>query len=199
MKKMRFEKWQLIVLSVFYIVFGIISATVPREQFLTFFNILGLIIMVIGAFSIFIYFLRKDYLEEHNFQVAFGVLYIMAGMIVWLKPELIVSNYPLVFAGCVVIDSAIRLQYSMNLFRMKDQGWLWVFVSALAAIALAAVILLADLGHDLQRILLTVLLCFDGISNLATLFYERIALKNYYRGAKVEVEVVDGERIEHRK
>lgn len=199
MKKMRFEKWQLIVLSVFYIVFGIISAAVPREQFLTFFNILGLIIMVIGAFSIFIYFLRKDYLEEHNFQVAFGVLYIMAGMIVWLKPELIVSNYPLVFAGCVVIDSAIRLQYSMNLFRMKDQGWLWVFVSALAAIALAAVILLADLGHDLQRILLTVLLCFDGISNLATLFYERIALKNYYRDAKVEVEVVDGERIEHRK
>lgn len=199
MKKRRFEKWQLIVLSVFYIVFGIISAAVPREQFLTFFNILGLIIMVIGAFSIFIYFLRKDYLEEHNFQVAFGALYIMAGMIVWLKPELIVSNYPLVFAGCVVIDSAIRLQYSMNLFRMKDQGWLWVFVSALAAIALAAVILLADLGHDLQRILLTVLLCFDGISNLATLFYERIALKNYYRGAKVEVEVVDGERIEHRK
>ena len=199
MKKMRFEKWQLIVLSVFYIVFGIISAAVPREQFLTFFNILGLIIMVIGAFSIFIYFLRKDYLEEHNFQVAFGALYIMAGMIVWLKPELIVSNYPLVFAGCVVIDSAIRLQYSMNLFRMKDQGWLWVFVSALAAIALAAVILLADLGHDLQRILLTVLLCFDGISNLATLFYERIALKNYYRSAKVEVEVVDGERIEHRK
>ena len=54
MKKMRFEKWQLIVLSVFYIVFGIISAAVPREQFLTFFNILGLIIMVIGAFSIFI-------------------------------------------------------------------------------------------------------------------------------------------------
>ena len=38
----------------------------------------------------------------------------------------------------------------------------------------------------------------DG-KKLATLFYERIALKNYYRGAKVEVEVVDGERIEHRK
>ena len=52
MKKVRFEKWQLIVLSVFYIVFGIISAAVPREQFLTFFHILGLIIMLIGAFSI---------------------------------------------------------------------------------------------------------------------------------------------------
>ena len=114
MKKVRFEKWQLIVLSVFYIVFGIISAAVPREQFLTFFHILGLIIMLIGAFSIFIYFLRRDYLQEHNFQVTFGVLYIMAGMIGWMKPELIVSNYPFVFAGCVVIDSAIRMQYAMN-------------------------------------------------------------------------------------
>ncbi len=199
MKKMRFEKWQLIVLSVFYIVFGIISGMVAREQFLTFFNILGLIIMVVGAFSIFIYFLRKNYLEEHNFQVAFGALYIMAGMIVWLKPELIVSNYPLVFAGCVVVDSAVRLQYSMNLFRMKDGGWLWVFGSALAAIALAAVILLVELDHTWQRILLSVLLCFDGISNLATLFYERTALKRYYQDEKVEVEVVEGERIEHRR
>ena len=98
MKKVRFEKWQLIVLSVFYIVFGIISAAVPREQFLTFFHILGLIIMLIGAFSIFIYFLRRDYLQEHNFQVTFGVLYIMAGMIVWMKPG--TDRFQLSFCLC---------------------------------------------------------------------------------------------------
>ncbi|MFR9256305.1 MAG: DUF308 domain-containing protein [Merdibacter sp.] len=138
MKKMRFEKWQLIVLSVFYIVFGIISAAVPREQFLTFFNILGLIIMVIGAFSIFIYFLRKDYSRNIIFRLP------SVRCTSWPDDRLAEAGadrfqYPLVFAGCVVIDSAIRLQYSMNLFRMKDQGWLWVFVSAMAAIALAAV------------------------------------------------------------
>ena len=191
MKKVRFEKWQLIVLSVFYIVFGIISAAVPREQFLTFFHILGLIIMLIGAFSIFIYFLRRDYLQEHNFQVTFGVLYIMAGMIVWMKPELIVSNYPFVFDGCVVIDSAIRMQYAMNLFRMKDQGWLWVLISALLAVLLSGVILVGSLALDWQKILLTILLCLDGASNLLTLIYGKIALKRYYRKGDAQVAVQD--------
>ena len=191
MKKVRFEKWQLIVLSVFYIVFGIISAAVPREQFLTFFHILGLIIMLIGAFSIFIYFLRRDYPQEHNFQVTFGVLYIMAGMIVWMKPELIVSNYPFVFAGCVVIDSAIRMQYAMNLFRMKDQGWLWVLISALLAVLLSGVILVGSLALDWQKILLTILLCLDGASNLLTLIYGKIALKRYYRKGDAQVAVQD--------
>lgn len=194
MKKMRIEKWQLIVLSVFYIVFGIISGLVAREEFLTFFNILGMIIVLIGAFSIFIYFLRKDYLEKHNLQVAFGSLYIMAGLIVWLKPELIVSNYPMVFAGCVAIDSSIRLQYSMNLFRIKDTGWIWIFASALFAILISAILLLATLDYGMQRILLSLLLCFDGISNLVTLCYERIALKKYYK--RMKMEMVKNERTE---
>ncbi len=197
MKKIRFEKWQLIVLSVFYIVFGIISGVVDRSEFLTFFNILGLIIVLLGAFSIFIYFLRKDYLEKHNLQVAFGSLYIMAGLIVWLKPELIVSNYPLVFAGCVAVDSSIRLQYSMNLFRMKEQGWIWVFVSALVAIFLAAIILLVDLRYEVQRVLLMILLCFDGISNLATLFYERFAFKRYLKREAIERE--ENKQIEQKE
>ena len=193
MKKIHFEKWQLIVLSVFYIVFGIISGVVDRKEFLTFFNILGLIIVLIGAFSIFIYFLRKDYLEKYNLQVAFGSLYIMAGLIVWLKPELIVSNYPLVFAGCVAIDSSIRLQYSMNLFRMKEQGWIWVLGSALIAIVLSAVILFVELDYGLQRAALMLLLCFDGASNLITLCYERVAKKRYYKKAKVATN--DAKRI----
>ena len=72
MKKIKFEKWQLIVLSVFYIVFGIISAAVPRENFLTFFNVLGLVIIVAGAFSILIWFLRQGTHTAHSNQGRLG-------------------------------------------------------------------------------------------------------------------------------
>ena len=85
MKKIKFEKWQLIVLSVFYIVFGIISAAVPRENFLTFFNVLGLVIIVAGAFSILIWFLRQGTHTAHSNQVAWGTLYIVAGTLVWMR------------------------------------------------------------------------------------------------------------------
>ena len=121
MKKIKFEKWQLILLSVFYIVFGIISAAVPRENFLTFFNVLGLLIMVVGAFSILVWFLRRGAHAAHSNQVAWGTLYIIAGILVWMRPQIIVSNYPMVFAGCVCIDSALRLQYGMDLQGMRDR------------------------------------------------------------------------------
>lgn len=199
MKKIKFEKWQLILLSVFYIVFGIISILVPQEEFLSFFNVLGMIIVLVGVFSILIYFLRKNYLEEHNFQVSWGALYIMAGLIVWMKPQIIVSNYPMVFAGCVAVDSAIRLQYSMNLLRMQDDGWIWVFAGALAAILGAALVLLADMPDQVLRIVFTILMCADGILNLATLAYQRIALKRYYQGPSVHVEARETEWIEEQR
>ena len=145
MKKIKFEKWQLILLSVFYIVFGIISAAVPRENFLTFFNVLGLLIMVVGAFSILVWFLRRGAHAAHSNQVAWGTLYIIAGILVWMRPQIIVSNYPMVFAGCVCIDSALRLQYGMDLQGMRVRGWQLIAASALLTIILALVILLADL------------------------------------------------------
>lgn len=153
MKKIKFEKWQLILLSVFYIVFGIISAAVPRENFLTFFNVLGLLIMVVGAFSILVWFLRRGAHAAHSNQVAWGTLYIIAGILVWMRPQIIVSNYPMVFAGCVCIDSA------------------------LLTIILALVILLADLQGSALVVLFTILLCLDGASNLAVLVYGRMLRK----------------------
>lgn len=177
MKKIKFEKWQLILLSVFYIVFGIISAAVPRENFLTFFNVLGLLIMVFGAFSILVWFLRREAHAAHSNQVAWGTLYIIAGILVWMRPQIIVSNYPMVFAGCVCIDSALRLQYGMDLQGMRVRGWQLIAASALLTIILALVILLADLQGSALVVLFTILLCLDGASNLAVLVYGRMLRK----------------------
>lgn len=79
----------------------------------------------------------------------------------------------------------------MNLFRMKDQGWLWVLISALLAVLLSGVILVGSLALDWQKILLTILLCLDGASNLLTLIYGKIALKRYYRKGDAQVAVQD--------
>ena len=188
MKKIKFEKWQLIVLSVFYIVFGIISAAVPRENFLTFFNVLGLVIIVAGAFSILIWFLRQGTHTAHSNQVAWGTLYIVAGTLVWMRPQIIVSNYPMVFAGCVCVDSALRLQYGLDLREMRANGWQLASGSALLAILLALIILLTDFSADLQRVVFTLLLCLDGLSNLIMLVYGRLLRKAQVRAVVIRDE-----------
>ena len=113
----------------------------------------------------------------HSNQVAWGTLYIIAGILVWMRPQIIVSNYPMVFAGCVCIDSALRLQYGMDLQGMRVRGWQLIAASALLTIILALVILLADLQGSALVVLFTILLCLDGASNLAVLVYGRMLRK----------------------
>ena len=52
-------------------------------------------------------------------------------------------------------------------------------------------ILVGSLALDWQKILLTILLCLDGASNLLTLIYGKIALKRYYRKGDAQVAVQD--------
>src|SRR5699024_12064526 len=70
---------------------------------------------------------------------------------------------------CVCIDSALRLQYGMDLQGMRVRGWRLIAASALLTIILALVILLADLQGSALVVLFTILLCLDGASNLAVL------------------------------
>ena len=47
---MRFkvENWKLLVLSIFYFIFAILSYTIEKEKFLNFFQIAGILIVLIG-------------------------------------------------------------------------------------------------------------------------------------------------------
>ena len=119
----KVENWKLLVLSVFYVILAVISYMVKKEQFLNFFMIAGLIVAVVGLLQIMAYFFKKEYMKPNEFSFAFGVLYVVAGLIVATKPDVIVDNYPLVLSGVVVLDSTLRLQYSMNLFRLEKEAW----------------------------------------------------------------------------
>ncbi len=59
-------------------------------------------------------------MKPNEFSFSFGVIYCIAGLIVATKPYLIVDNYPIVISALVVLDATLRLQYSMNLFRLED-------------------------------------------------------------------------------
>ena len=60
----KIENWKLLVLSVFYIIFGILSYTIEKVEFLNFFKIAGIVIILIGLFQILVYFFKKEYLKH---------------------------------------------------------------------------------------------------------------------------------------
>ena len=192
----KIENWKLFVLSIFYIIFSILSYVIEKEKFLNFFQIAGIIIILIGFFQVLIYFFKKDYQKPDDYSFSFGVLYCMAGLIVATKPNLIVDNYPNVISGVVVLDATLRLQFSMNLFRLQDKQWKIHLGLAVVPILLGmSIILIKMQPHTLQN-LFSFLLLLDAAANFYTILYYRHVMKRYNR-KNIRLDEEDYEIIEN--
>ena len=175
----KVENWKLLVLSVFYVIFAVISYMVKKEQFLNFFMIAGLIVAVVGLLQIMAYFFKKEYMKPNEFSFAFGVLYVVAGLIVATKPDVIVDNYPLVLSGVVVLDSTLRLQYSMNLFRLEKEAWEINAILAAVPLVLGVVLILVPMSEDFMHNYFSFLLILDAIANFYTILYYKRIVKEF--------------------
>ena len=83
---LKIENWKLLILSIFYMIFSILSYTIEKEKFLNFFQIAGIVIILVGLFQILVYFFKKEYMKPNEFSFSFGVIYCIAGLIVATKP-----------------------------------------------------------------------------------------------------------------
>lgn len=174
----KIENWKLLLLSIFYIIFAILSYSIPKTQYNTFFRIAGIVVALIGLFQILVYFFKKEYMKPNEFSFAFGMLYVMAGLIVMFKSSVIVDNYPFVISGVVALDSTLRMQYSMNLYRIEDAQWKANLILAVVPLVLALGLILIPMSDGIVQNYFSFLLILDAIANFYTvLYYKRIVKK----------------------
>ena len=184
----KIENWKLLVLSVFYLIFSILSYMITRDQFMDFFMITGIIISLVGLFQILIYFFKKEYMTPNEYNFAFGILYGIAGLIVATKPSVIVDNYPLVISGLVVLDSTLRLQYSMNLFRLQDTQWKANAILAAVPLVLGMILILVRFEETFLHNYFSFLLILDAIANFYTVLYYKRIVKRFEKNGYQEVK-----------
>lgn len=176
---LKIENWKLLILSIFYIIIGVLSYMIEKVEFLNFFKIAGIIVALIGLFQILVYFFKKEYMKPNDFSFAFGILYCMAGLIVTFKPNVIVDNYPIVLSGLVVLDSTLRTQYSMNLFRIQDSQWKINLILALVPLIFGMMLILVEFEEKTLHNFFSFLLFLDAIANFYTILYYKRVVKRY--------------------
>lgn len=183
----KIENWKLLVLSAFYFIFAYVSYQVQASEFLSFFRVAGIVIAVVGILQILIYLLKKDYMKPQDFTFSFGLLLVFGGLVVTFKADYIVDYYRPVIGVLIVLDSILRLQYSMNLLRVKDKQWLCHICLSLIPAILGIVLVLIDLGSLLENYF-SFLLILDGIANIYTVFYYKRFVK---KAQSVQLEEAD--------
>ncbi len=187
----KIENWKLLVLSAFYFIFAFVSYQVQASEFLSFFKVAGIAVAVVGILQILIYLLKKDYMKPQDFTFSFGLLLVFGGLVVTFKADYIVDYYRPVIGVLVVLDSILRLQYSMNLLRVKDKQWLCHLCLSLIPAILGIVLVLFDLGSLLENYF-SFLLILDGIANIYTVFYYKRFVK---RAERIMLDSDNGEII----
>ncbi|MEG1474358.1 MAG: DUF308 domain-containing protein [Longicatena sp.] len=193
----KIENWKLLIVSIFYVIFAVISYMIPQSEFLNFFQIAGIAIVLIGLFQVLVYFFKKEYLKSNDFTFSWGVLTCIAGLIVAIKPNVIVDNYPLVISGLVVLDSTLRLQFSMNLLRLQDSQWTIHIGLAIVPMLIGLSLILFTFDSKLLHNIFSFLLFLDAVANVYTVLYYKHIVKTYGDNSDEILDLSKKDKCEH--
>ena len=102
--------------------------------------ILGIFIIVVGIFALLKYFRAAQKNGMIRFNIIYGGVCIVSGLILALTPSAIASILPIVLGIWMIISSLLKIQYALNMKEAGSTSWIPTFT--LAMITLVVGILL---------------------------------------------------------
>jgi len=167
MNKMKKVLGNFTVLSVFCIVMGI--ALIIRPDFFT--RVVGLVvggvITAMGAVALLRYFIRTKTDPNNASGLISGVILVLAGVFVMVRPDFIPKVIAFVFGAYMLISGITNIQGAFALKKNNSTRWTKAMVSAVLT-TLAGLMLVINpiLLADVTSRLMGVCLLISGMSNI---------------------------------
>lgn len=139
-----------LITSIFLIVLGGLLLFKSEETIVTIAYIIGGALFALGVVALirFIRYARKEVNSELD--IIYGVVTIILGYLIIKNPKSLASIIPIVLGVSIVISSATKLQYALELKRDKNQLWtMTLIVAIISAICGAALIVNPFAGAEM--------------------------------------------------
>ena len=155
----------LLCLAACYAIIGAVLLIFPKMSLVNICYGIGIAAMILGLVSVAFYFIRKGFLTDSlGFSGGLGLA--LLGLYAVLQTERFSVAFTQVLAFCMIADGIVKLQFSMDLLRLKGKLWWCILLGALAGVGLAMVILLYEFPDIAAKNLYTyVVLIVDGVLN----------------------------------
>ena len=102
--------------------------------------VIGAILIAIGVLAILKFISNYNSANKNELDIVYGIVCVILGIIVITNPEAIASVIPFVVAVIIIISSATKLQYSLEL--KKDNNDLWKSTMIISIITMVCGVLL---------------------------------------------------------
>lgn len=134
-----------VVLCVCEIIVGVLLMADPVVFTSGIITAAGVVLLMMGAFTIFKYF-RMDPLDAQKEQgLAKGICAVLMGLFCVFQREWIITTFPLltvVYGVVILLTGIMRIQWAADMLRMKKEQWHMAGAGAAVSIVLAIIILL---------------------------------------------------------
>lgn len=168
-KPMRTAKIGYIVMSAVLSLFGILLIVKPDFSVSMIGTITGIVLIIFGGFKLVGYFSKDLYRLAFQYDLAFGVLMIILGVIVLLKPDNVMNFLCIVLGISILTDGLFKIQISVDSRRFGIR--LWWLILVLAVLTGVVGVLLVFRPTESARtltVLLGISLLFEGLLSLST-------------------------------
>lgn len=139
-KKIKKMSNTSLIISIIFIIVGLFLFIKPDTTISIISYIIGGTLLASGIFSGYKYFTAEGIGNVFNFDLVYGVLLIIAGMFLIIKPNALASLFPIILGIWIIINSVTKFQYALVLKKIKNEDW--IYTSLISALTLAWGILL---------------------------------------------------------
>lgn len=113
-----------IINSVILLIFGLLLIVQSEATIVTISYVIGGILVALGVIAILKYITKINNLEKSELDIVYGVVCAIMGILVIKNPQAIASIIPFIIGIIIIINSATKLQYSLELRRRENDLWL---------------------------------------------------------------------------
>lgn len=188
---MRTAKIGCFAVSALQLVLGIVLIVKPEMSATVLCRLLGVCLLIAGLVRLVGYFSRDLYRLAFQFDLAYGILTMVLGLLMLLRTEAVVRFLLPVVGILVLLDGLLRLQTALDARGFGIQRWWLILVAAVFAGAFGLLLLLQpDAGLTAAMILLGVALVLDALLSLAAMIL-LVKIIRHQRPDIIDVEEVE--------
>ena len=168
---LRYVKNGMLLLSVAYIVIGMLLLIMPETSLLWICNIFGVVVLVTGIVCLIQYARIRGTGFTAPFMLVGGVITTGLGIFTLAKPQVVTSFLPVVFGIFIVVDGLSRIGTAIDLAKRKGQKWWMLLLFSIVSVALGVLLVLHPFDAAVSAVMLCgILLIAEGALNLGAAF-----------------------------
>ena len=180
-KRLRFAKIGYIVLSVLICLLGLTLVAVPDFSVSLLCWLGGILLTAFGCIRIVGYFSRDLYRLAFQYDLAFGILMIVLGLVLMLRTDAMVHILCLLLGLSVLADALLKVQIAIDARAFGIRRWWMILATAVVTGSVGLLLLLRPAaGAQVIMVLMGISFLGEGLMNLTTVLCAVQILKKQY-------------------